>query len=66
MLWFWRLFAGLSARRPGFEPMSVHVRFVVNHVALGWYFYEYLRFPPSMTLNQFSVLILIHVLLLPD
>jgi hypothetical protein len=30
-----RLVVGLSPRRPGFTPMSVHVAFVVDKVALG-------------------------------
>jgi len=66
MLWFWQLFAGLSARRAVFDSMSVHVRFVVDEVALGQYFYGYFRFPLSVTFYQFSVLILIHMILLPD
>jgi hypothetical protein len=33
--WLRRLVAGLSPRRPGFDPGSVHVRFVVDKVALG-------------------------------
>jgi hypothetical protein len=31
-----RLVAGLSSRRPQFNPRPVHVRFVVNKVALGY------------------------------
>jgi hypothetical protein len=30
-----RLIAGLTPRRPGFDPGSVHVGFVVDKVALG-------------------------------
>ena len=63
MIWLWRLFAGLSARRPVIDPMSVRVRFMVDEVAMGQYFYEYFRFPLSVT---FSVLISIHMMLLPD
>jgi hypothetical protein len=33
--WRRRLVAGLSSRRPGFEPRSFYVRFVVGKVALG-------------------------------
>jgi hypothetical protein len=33
-----RLAAGLSPRRPGFDPGSVHVEFVVDKLALGQVF----------------------------
>jgi len=46
--------------------MSVRVRFVVDGVAMGHYFYGYFRFLLSVTLYQFSVSILIHMMLLPD
>jgi hypothetical protein len=36
--WLRRLVAGLSPRRPGFDPGSVHVGFVVDKVALGQVF----------------------------
>jgi hypothetical protein len=62
MLCLWRLFVSLLARRPGFDPMSVHVRFVVDKVTVAQYFYEYLRFPLSVTFYQFSVLIFIHMM----
>jgi len=39
--WF-RWVAGLSPRRPGFDHVSVHVRFAVHSVALGQVF-----FPPE-------------------
>jgi hypothetical protein len=39
--WLRRLAAGLPTWRPGFDPGSVHVRFVVDKVALGQVF------PPS-------------------
>jgi hypothetical protein len=41
-----RLVAGLSPRRPGFDPGSVHVGFVVDKVALGQVFSRLLRFFP--------------------
>jgi hypothetical protein len=44
--WFRRLFAGLSQRRPGFDPGSVYVEFVVDNVALGTGFS--LGFSPSV------------------
>jgi hypothetical protein len=36
--WLRRLVPGLSPRRPGFDPRSVHVRFVMDSVALGQVF----------------------------
>jgi hypothetical protein len=44
--WLRRLVAGLSPRRPGFDPGSVHVGFVVDKVALGQVFLQVLRFSP--------------------
>jgi hypothetical protein len=41
-----RLVAGLSPRRPGFSPGSVHVGFVVDKVAPGQGFLRVLRFSP--------------------
>jgi hypothetical protein len=49
------LVAGLSPRRPGFAPGSIHVGFVVDKVALGQVFLWVLRFfpvniiPPSLS-----------------
>jgi hypothetical protein len=42
-----RLVAGLSPRRPGFNPGSVHVGFVVDKVALG-------QVPPPPRVLRFS------------
>jgi hypothetical protein len=36
------LVAGFPLRRPGFDPTSSHVEFVVNEVVLGHAFSEYL------------------------
>jgi hypothetical protein len=44
--WFRSLVAGLSPRRPGFAPGSIHVGFVVDKVALGQVFLRVLRFSP--------------------
>jgi hypothetical protein len=41
-----RLVAGLSQRRPGFDPRAVDVGFVVDKVALGQVFLKELRFSP--------------------
>ena len=44
--WLRRLVAGLPPQRPGFDPGSVHVGFVVDKVALGQVFPRVLRFSP--------------------
>ena len=46
MPWLRRLVACLPQRRPGFDPGSVHVGFVVDKVALGQVFPRVLRFSP--------------------
>jgi hypothetical protein len=46
--WLKRLVAGFPQRRPGFEPGSDHVGFVVDKVALGQVFLQVLRFPLSI------------------
>jgi hypothetical protein len=44
--WLRLLVTGLPPRRPGFDPGSVHVGFVVDKVALGRVFSpEYFGFP---------------------
>jgi hypothetical protein len=47
-----RLVAGFPPRRPGFEPGSGHVRFVVHKVALGQVFSEYFGFPCQSSFHQ--------------
>ena len=44
--WLRRLVAGLSSRRPGFDPRSVHEGFMVEKVALRQVFVRVLRFYP--------------------
>jgi hypothetical protein len=44
--WLRRLVAGLSPRRPGFDPGPVHVGFVVDKVALVQVFTRVCRFSP--------------------
>jgi hypothetical protein len=44
--WLRRLVTGLPFRKPGFDPGSVHVVFVVDKVALGQGFPRVLRFSP--------------------
>jgi hypothetical protein len=47
-----RLVAGFQPRRPGFEPTSGHVGFVVDKVALGQVFSEYFGFPFQFSFNR--------------
>jgi hypothetical protein len=47
----WRLVAGFPLWRPGFEPVSGHVEFVVDKVALGQVFSEYFGFPYQFTFH---------------
>ena len=42
--WLSRLVAGLSPRKPGFDPSSAHVKLVVDKVALEHIFIRALRF----------------------
>jgi hypothetical protein len=48
--WLRRLLAVLSPRKSVLEPMSDHVRFVVNKVTLGQVFLWGLRFSPVTTI----------------
>jgi hypothetical protein len=47
-----RLVAGFPLRRPGVEPRSGHVRFVVDKVALGQVYSEYFGFPCQFSFHQ--------------
>jgi hypothetical protein len=48
--------AGFPPRRPGFNPRSDHVRFVVDKVALGQVFPpEYFGFPLSISFHRCSI-----------
>jgi hypothetical protein len=53
--WLRRLVASLSPRRPGFDPGSVHVRFVVDKVALGQFFLRIVGFPLSVSFHRCSI-----------
>jgi hypothetical protein len=53
--WLRRLAAGLPPRRPGFDPLSVHVGFVVDKVALGQVFPESFGFPLSISFHRCSI-----------
>jgi hypothetical protein len=53
--WLRRLAAGLPARRPGFDPGSVHVGFVMDKVALEYVFPEYFGLPPSISFYRCSI-----------
>jgi hypothetical protein len=54
VLWLRSLVAGLSPRRPGFAPGSIHVGFVVDKVALGQVFSEFFGFPLSVSFHRRS------------
>jgi hypothetical protein len=47
-----RLVAGFPPRRPGFDPRSGHVGFVVDKAALGQVFSEYYGFPCQFSFHQ--------------
>jgi hypothetical protein len=47
-----RLVAGFPPRRPGFEPRSSHGGFMVDKVALGQVFSEYLCFPCQFSFHR--------------
>jgi hypothetical protein len=47
-----RLVAGFPPRRPGFDPGSGQVGFVVDKVTLGQVSSEYFRFPCQSSFNQ--------------
>jgi hypothetical protein len=53
--WLRRLVAGLSPRRSGFDPGSVHLGFLVDKVALGQVFPEYFGFPLSISFHRCSI-----------
>jgi hypothetical protein len=44
--WLRRLVAGVSLRRPGLPPVSVHMGFVADNVALGQVLLQVLQFSP--------------------
>ena len=65
--WLRRLVAGLPPRRPGFDPSSHHVRFVVDIVALGRCFFPNISFfSLSLSFHQCSALFFVYMLLLPE
>jgi hypothetical protein len=53
MPWLRRLVTGLSPQRPGFDPGSVHVRFVVDKVAVGQVFL--FGFPLPVSFHRCSI-----------
>jgi hypothetical protein len=61
-----RLVAGLSPRRHDFDPSPFHVKFWSTRWHWDRFFSEYFRFSPSLSFHQCSILIFIHVLLLPE
>ena len=63
--WRRRLIAGLSLRILGFGLRSVHVRFVVDAVALGQVFLPVLLSPLSVSFHRSAIPFFIYMLLLP-
>jgi len=61
-----RLVPGFSPRRPGFDPRSVHIRFVVDKVAVGQVFCEYFGLSLSVYFQLCSILIRTLLLLLSE
>jgi hypothetical protein len=51
-IWLKRLVAGFPPRRPGFDPRSGHVGFVVDKMALGQVFSEYFGFSCQSSFHQ--------------
>jgi hypothetical protein len=61
--WLRQLVVGLPPRRPGFDPSSHHVRFVVDKVAPGrCFFSKYFIFPLSLSFHQCSTLFFVYML----
>jgi hypothetical protein len=54
-----RLVAGFQPRRPGFEPGSVHVGFVVDKVVLGQVFSDYFSSPANSHSTICSTIIIV-------
>jgi hypothetical protein len=50
--WLRRLIADFLPRRPGFDPRSGHVGFVVDRVIVGQVFSEYFGFPCQFSFHQ--------------
>jgi hypothetical protein len=50
--WLRRLAAVFPPRRPGFQPGSGHIGFVVDKVALGQVFSEYFGFPSQFSFHR--------------
>jgi hypothetical protein len=59
--WLRRLVAGLSPRRAGFTPLSVHVGFVLDIVALGQVFLRVLRFSPVNIIPPWLSILIYHL-----
>jgi len=57
VLWVRWFVAGLLPSRFGFNPRAVHMRFVVDKVALGQVVLPLLWFPPSLSFHQCCILI---------
>jgi hypothetical protein len=62
VLWFRSLFAGLSPRRPGFAPGSIHVGFAVDKVTLGQVFYPSSSLFPCQYIHHSTVALQTHII----
>jgi hypothetical protein len=63
--WLRPLVDGLSLRWPGFDPITVHVTFLLDKLALGQV-YEHFGFPLSASFHQCSIFIFMYTLLLKE
>jgi hypothetical protein len=54
--WLRRLVPGFSPQRHGFDPVSVHVGFVMDKVALGQVFLRVVGFPLSVSFHRCSII----------
>jgi hypothetical protein len=54
-VWFRRLVAALSPRRPVFDPTPVNVVYVEDEVALGQDLPQYFGLPLSLSFHQYSI-----------
>lgn len=63
--WIRQLIAGLSSRRPGFDPSIVHVAFIVEVAALGHFYLTTSGFP-TVTFHQCSIFVHWHYISLAN
>jgi hypothetical protein len=61
MPWLRQLVSGLSPQRPMFVPRSLHVRFVVDRVALGQVFLQVFWFSPVIIIPPWLSVLMYHL-----